>query len=104
MIEFRTLYDDMEEYILRRDPESYNAQRIRLEIEYFKIPSLLEVLPNNFIYNSVAEIGCATGEIISTFPGPDIKQRVGFDISPLNIQAAKQRFPEVIFEKGDFQI
>lgn len=103
MTDFATLYDEMEEYTLRRNPESYNAQRIALAVEHFKIPNLLEVLPENFAYSSIAEIGCATGEIIGTFPGADIKRRVGFDISPLNVRTAQQRFPEVTFIAGDFR-
>ncbi len=103
MTDFAALYDNKEEYIFRRDIESYSAKRIALEIEHYKIPNLLEVLPKNFVYSSIAEIGCATGEIIGTFPGADIKHRVGFDISPLNIRVAQQRFPKVTFRAGDFR-
>jgi len=93
----------MKEYVLRRDPETYNAKRIALEVEHFKIPNLLAVLPENFAYRSVAEIGCATGELIGTFPRTDIQLQIGFDISPLNIHAAQQRFPWVTFRGGDFR-
>ena len=103
MTDFVALYDDKEEYILRRDPTSYDAQRIAMEVEHYKIPNLLEVLPQDFSYSSIVEIGCGTGEIIGTFPGPNVKRRVGFDISPLNIKAAQQRFPDVFFSAKDFR-
>ncbi|MBN1992353.1 MAG: class I SAM-dependent methyltransferase [Anaerolineae bacterium] len=103
MTDFATLYDELEEYVRRRDPASYNAQRIALEVAHYKIPNLLAVLPQNFSYRSIAEIGCATGEIIGAFPGTDVERRVGFDISPNNVQIAQQRFPEVTFIAGDFQ-
>lgn len=103
MTQFDELYDTKEEYILRRDPQSYNAKRIALEVDRFKIPHLLEVLPDNLPCHSIAEIGCATGEIIGTFPGLQVQRRVGFDISPLNIRAAQERFPSVEFRAIDFR-
>ena len=103
MTQFDELYDTKEEYILRRDPQSYNAKRIALEVDRFKIPHLLEVMPENLPCHSIAEIGCATGEIIGTFPGLQVQRRVGFDISPLNIRVAQDRFPSVEFRATDFR-
>lgn len=94
----------MDEYVCRRDPASYETKRIELEVKYFKIPNLVEVLPKEFKYTSVAEIGCATGELIGTFPGSDIKRRVGFDISPLNILSARKKFSQVTFYNNDFRL
>ncbi|MEQ8754071.1 MAG: class I SAM-dependent methyltransferase [Coleofasciculus sp. G1-WW12-02] len=104
MESFSKLYDSMDEYIRRRDPASYENKRIELEVKYFKIPNLVEVLPKEFKYSSVAEIGCATGELIGTFPGSDIKRRVGFDISSLNILSARKKFPQVTFYNNDFRL
>lgn len=94
----------MDEYARRRDPASYETKRIELEVKHFKIPNLVEVLPKEFKYTSVAEVGCATGELIGTFPGSDIKRRVGFDISPLNILAARKKFSNVTFYNNDFRL
>ena len=97
-VDFRALYDGkIAEYIERRDPNSYSAQRIALEVREFKIPNLVSVLPPNFTYNTIAEVGCATGELIATFPGVDIRRRVGFDLSRLNIESARKRFPNTTF-------
>jgi SAM-dependent methyltransferase len=102
--DFRALYDaKIPEYSLRRDPDSYSARRIALEVREFKNPNLLSVLPFDFEYQSIAEIGCATGELIATFPGAAIKRRVGFDLSPLNIAAATSRFRNTEFTTEDFR-
>lgn len=103
MVDFGSLYDTKEEYVLRRLEGSYNARRLELEVQHFKIPNLLKVLPKEFSYTSIAEIGCGTGEIIGTFPGENINRRVGFDISPLNISCARQRFRNVEFHDLDFR-
>jgi SAM-dependent methyltransferase len=97
-IDFRALYDGkIAEYVERRDPSSHSAQRIALEVREFKIPNLISVLPPSFKYKTIGEIGCATGEIIATFPGIDISRRVGFDLSELNVECAKDRFPNTTF-------
>ena len=46
------------------------------------------------------EIGCATGELLAAFPGKVTKR--GFDISPLNVAAARARYPDIDFVAGDF--
>lgn len=103
-IDFSALYDEkIAEYVQRRDPDSYSARRIALEVQEFKIPNLMSVLPKLFKYESVAEIGCATGELIATFPGASIKRRVGFDISQMNIDVAKARYPDTTFLSDDFR-
>jgi len=103
MVDFRSLYDIKEEYVLRRLGGSYNVRRLELEVQYFKIPNLLKVLPKEFSYTSIAEIGCGTGEIIGTFPGENVNRRVGIDISPLNISCARKRFSDVEFHDLDFR-
>ena len=103
MVDFRSLYDSKEEYVLRRLEGSYNARRLELEVQHFKIPNLLKVLPKEFSYTSIAEIGCGTGEIIGAFPGENVNRRVGFDVSPLNITCARQRFRNVEFQQLDFR-
>jgi SAM-dependent methyltransferase len=103
-IDFGKLYDEgITEYVQRRNPDSYSARRIALEVQEFKIPNLLSVLPKDFEYDSVVEIGCATGELIANFPGARIERRMGFDLSPMNIDAAAARFPNTTFRVGDFR-
>lgn len=101
--DFQRLYEVHPEYVERRNPGSYAARRIEYENRLFKIPGLLEVLPPGFEFRSVAEIGCATGELIATFPANKDAERFGFDISPENIRAARGRFPNVDFSTADFR-
>jgi SAM-dependent methyltransferase len=96
----RELYDENPEYVARRDASSHNAQQIALEVQMFKLPGLLDVLPPEHPCTSVMEIGCATGELLAAFPGKVTKR--GFDISPLNVAAARARYPDIDFVAGDF--
>jgi SAM-dependent methyltransferase len=103
---FRTLYEDKDEYVSRRDPNSPDARRILLETMEFKIPNLRSVIPADFHYDSIIEIGCATGELIGEFPRDptrELRSRIGFDISPSNVAAARKRYPDVEFRDDDFR-
>jgi SAM-dependent methyltransferase len=101
----RELYDDNPEYVARRDASSHSARQIDLEVRRFKVAGLLAVLPPDFGYRRVTEIGCATGELLAAFPGRDGTDTVkkGFDISPLNVAAARSRYPHIEFVAGDFR-
>ncbi|MCP5138997.1 MAG: class I SAM-dependent methyltransferase [Chromatiales bacterium] len=100
------LYDNHAEYIARRDPLSFEARQILLEVVTFKIPHLLSVIPDGFNYRSISEVGCATGELIASYPeyGPDgdVLEKYGFDISPSNIKEAKNRYRNVTFSDAQF--
>jgi len=100
----RELYDGNPEYVARRDASSHSARQIAMEVERFKIPELVAVLPAGFEYRRVMEIGCATGELLAGFParGAEISKK-GFDISPLNVAAARARYPHIDFVAGDFR-
>jgi len=105
---FRNLYESKSEYVQRRDPGSFDAQQVLLEARLFKVPNLVAVLPPDFKYESVVEIGCATGELLAEFPPPwnsgNVKiRKTGFDISPSNIEAARSRFPDIEFRTDDFR-
>lgn len=102
----RDLYDSNPEYVSRRNASSHSAQQIELEVRQFKIPGLVSVIPAGCSYSTVMEIGCATGELLAAFPerssdGSRVR-KIGFDISPLNIQAAKARHPDIDFRAGNF--
>ena len=105
--EFRSLYDRHPDYVERRDPESFAAREIQLEARAFKVPNLLLALPDSADYSLVAEIGCATGEVLAAFPdrhpslGHPIR-KIGFDISPLNVAAATARYPDIQFLSENF--
>lgn len=101
-IDFSQLYDSHPEYDARRRENSAERAQIQLEVEYFKLPHLLRQLNGERI-RSVLEIGCATGELIAAFPIIEGGVRMGIDISPRNIDAARERFPFVQFQSGDFR-
>ncbi len=99
-VDFAALYDDHPEYIARRAAGSIEQARVDIEVRLFKLPGLLNALPAGHTLRSALEIGCATGELIAAMPAA---RRVGLDISPANITAARMRFPEVEFHCADFR-
>ena len=110
-VDFAALYDTHPEYAARRQAASFEQQQVELEVRHFKLPQLVALLQGRRL-SSVLEIGCATGELIASFPllGGDGSERVpsqaarwGLDISPNNVAAARERFPEVQFLAGDFR-
>jgi SAM-dependent methyltransferase len=102
MTDFRSLYDEKAEYVQRRRGDSPAARRVALEVQHYKLPNLTRVLPAELSLESIAEIGCGTGEIIAGFQSHRQMRRVGFDISPRNVAAAQERFPHVQFTDQDF--
>jgi SAM-dependent methyltransferase len=99
-VDFSALYDEHPEYIARRAGGSIEQAQVDIEVRLFKLPGLMGVLPAGQTLRRVLEIGCATGELIAAVPAG---QRVGLDISPANVAAARARFPEVEFHCGDFR-
>lgn len=100
---FSDLYDGKAEYVARRVRDSLEARLIQIEIERFKVPNLVAVLPRGFEYSCVVEVGCATGELLAAFPAPADCRRVGFDISKENIKCARERHPGAEFRVADFR-
>jgi hypothetical protein len=102
-IDFARLYDEHPQHRARRDTGSLQHRLYQIEIHKWKIPNLYAVLPKGFQYASVAEVGCATGDIIGSFPPADREiKRFGFDISRENILRARKIFPHVTFLEHDF--
>ena len=101
-INFAQLYDSHPEYDARRRENSPERAQIQLEVEHFKLPYLLRQM-NGLQIRSVLEIGCATGELIAAFPTVEGGIRMGIDISQRNIEVARERFPFVQFQSGDFR-
>ncbi|EHR72944.1 methyltransferase family protein [Burkholderiales bacterium JOSHI_001] len=101
-MDYAALYDAHPEYAARRDATSFERQQVDLEVRHFKLPHLVALLQGEGL-TSVVEIGCATGELIAAFPLAEGGRRLGLDISAQNIAAARERFPEVDFQAGDFR-
>ena len=102
-VDFSALYDEHPEYVARRGAGSLAQAQVDLEVRLFKLPGLMRVLPAGRPLRRVLEIGCATGELIAAVPVEPGGRRVGLDISPANVAAARARFPDVEFRDGDFR-
>lgn len=100
-VDWAGLYDAHPEYAARRDAGSWERALVDLEVRAFKLPNLQAVLAGDGA-RSLLEIGCATGELVAGFPVEAGGRRLGIDISPQNIVAARERFPGCAFEHGDF--
>ena len=105
-VDYSHLYDTNDEYVSRRDEGSWEAQQIVLECREFKAPNLLGVVPKDYSIGSIIEIGCATGELLAALPdaasdGVAIVKN-GFDISPLNVETARKRYPHISFSADRF--
>jgi len=103
--DFRSLYEENEEYVRRRDPASFEARRTEIEVRKFKAPNLAALIPGDFHATSVVEVGCGTGELLAELvqhriPGT---RGIGFDLSPSNIAAARARYPSLEFRHDDFE-
>lgn len=102
-VDFAALYDAHAEYVSRRVAGSFESRQIEIEVQGFKLPHLVALLPGDYRPASVLEIGCATGELIATFPVAPGGRRIGNDISAENIAAARARHPGTEFVAGDFR-
>ena len=100
--DFAALYDRHPAYRARRAAGSFEQAQVDLEVRLFKLPNLLRVWPGDALPHSVLEIGCATGELIAAMPVAPGGRKLGIDISPANIEAARARFPQLEFACGDF--
>lgn len=102
-VDYSALYDSHPEYVARRANGSIEQALVNIEVRQFKLPGLMKALPLGKRLNRVLEIGCATGELIAALSIEAGGQRVGIDISPANVGAARARFPDVEFHCGDFR-
>jgi SAM-dependent methyltransferase len=102
-VDYSALYDAHPEYVARRASGSIEQALVSVEVRQFKLPGLMKVLPAGKRLKRVLEIGCATGELIAAVPIEAGGQRIGIDISPANVAAARARFPDVEFHCGDFR-
>lgn len=95
-------YDQHPSYIAKRDSASPEYARWREEMLQWKIPNLLGQIPERLHFDTICEVGCATGELLCLLPvDVPMARRTGFDISSQNIKVARQRFPEASFFAQD---
>lgn len=99
--DFAALYDEHPDYAARRAHGSLAQAQIDIEVRLFKLPFLrAQLFPGEELGDTI-EIGCATGELIGSLPPGG--RRIGIDIAPGNVQAARERFAQVQFLAGDFR-
>lgn len=103
-IDYAKFYDEHSKYQeLRKSGSIYRKMRLE-EVDHYKNKYLSELVPTNIRFNTILEVGCATGDIISRFPiDIPFKNRYGIDISPKNIEFAKNEYPDVNFFDSNFE-
>ncbi len=102
--DFAGFYDALDSYTYRRIHNSASRLRYLNEIDHWKAKYLVRCLPAKAIFDTVLEIGCATGDLVGRFPiSTPPSQRHGIDISPLNIAFAQSVYPEIHFHTGSFE-
>lgn len=102
---FRKLYNDHPEYIALRKKEGKTYNKYINDVKFWKlkyIEKLLQETKRRDEIKVAAEIGCATGILLSLFLEDQPLKRTGIDISDKNINAAKEMFPEMTFFCGLF--
>lgn len=83
-----------------------NALRIQYleEIDYWKNKYLSMFVPSDVQLKTILEVGCGPGHIIGRFPiATPLNHRYGIDTSLLNIEFARNAYPELNFYAGTFE-
>lgn len=96
---YTAYYNDHPDYVALRDPASAEYQQYVLEVDFWKNKYLSE-LAAGLEPDSVIEVGCAVGILLSRFPLPENTERIGVDVSDANIARAKEAFPDIHFFVG----
>jgi SAM-dependent methyltransferase len=102
--DFKNLYEDKDEYRELRDKDSFQYRHYFDVVINWKIRNLSGVIPAGTEINSILEVGCATGDLLSNFPLETAREnRTGLDISDNNIEVARKRYPGINFHSVPFE-
>jgi SAM-dependent methyltransferase len=102
--DFKNIYENSEEYKEIRDKHSFAYKHYFDVVINWKVKYLNRVIPGGTVINSILEVGCATGDLLASFPsGSDSTHRTGLDISENNIAEAKKRYPDILFLATPFE-
>jgi hypothetical protein len=102
--DFKNIYENSDEYKDIRNNESLAYKHYLDVVINWKIKYLTRVIPDGIELNSILEIGCATGDLLASFPsGKTRTNKTGLDISDRNIAEAKSRYPGIHFLAVPFE-
>jgi len=97
-------YDEHDAYKKRRKKGHPFRRRYLSEIDELKNKYLSMLVPSDARFGTILEVGCGTGDLIGRFPiNIPLNNRYGLDISPLNIEFARNEYPQVNFYVGAFE-
>lgn len=95
------LEDDFEEFYEETGTEADDQGGPRINAQRFKIPNILEVLPDNLGVNRYLDMGCGGGWIMeSLIPEIGPEYSAGLDISSTRLREAKRRNPDATFYRA----
>ena len=102
MTDFEKYYNEQKEYIeFRNNEEKRNEYKLRVD---WKIRNLINVIPSNYKFNNILEVGCAFGLLLNELSGNlKINDAYGIDISGENIEIAQKIYPHIKFIKGTIE-
>jgi hypothetical protein len=103
--DFKNIYENSDEYKDIRNNESLAYKHYLDVVINWKIKYLTRVIPDGIELNSILEIGCATGDLLASFPSAETRtNKTGLDISDRNIAEAKRRYPDINFLAVPFEV
>lgn len=99
---FASFYDKQPDYEeFRNDPVKREEYSIIVE---WKVRKLIQLIPSDFVFENVLEVGCAFGGLLNIIADRlNIRKRIGIDISGNNIEVAKKLYPESDFFRGSVE-
>ncbi len=101
-VDFKSLYENIKEYDeYRNNPAKREEYNVWMR---WKVDKMLSVLPDGMFFETIAEIGCAFGEVLSAMDERlKPNKSVGVDISENNIKLAKSLHPNIVFLTGTIE-
>jgi len=92
--DYQKLYENLDKY----NNEITHGDDLKHEIFEWKIPNLESVIPKGLKINSIAEVGCFSGDLVAniTINNENI-QRTGYDCNSKAIELAKSKYPKIDF-------
>ncbi len=96
---YQQLYNEHPEYIAIRTQSGRVWEKYVDDVLHYKITHM-QTLLTGIPYQTILEVGCATGFLLHNFPSSKSGQRYGIDISEENIKAARQTYTDSLFFAG----
>jgi predicted RNA methylase len=101
-MDYARFYNEQPDYVAFRS-DKLKQEEYRVAVDW-KLRELCRLIPDNFRFNNILEVGCAFGILLNCLADKlQIKRRFGIDISSENIEAAKKIFPDCSFFQGTIE-